>query len=315
MQTQIIVGDAPAYAGAASVKGGGAMDAHASGVSWGAVFAGAVASAALSLILVILGFGLGLSAISPWSYNATLIGTSTIAWLAFTQFAASGVGGYIAGRLRVKWASVHNDEVYFRDTSHGLLAWATASLITVVLLTGVVRGAISTTVDASATVVGAAMPALVTAATGPANNAGSGTAAGGNTVEYFADMILRGNQAATDANPANSRAEINRILLTNLRAGKLAADDRSYLAAIIVKRNGVTQAEAERKADDIYARAATALEQAKAAAKEAADSARKAAVFAALWAFIALLLGAFVASLAATLGGRQRDAETVYLRD
>ena len=45
-----------------------------------------------------------------------------------------------------------------------------------------------------------------------------------------------------------------------------------------------------------------------ATAKETADEARKASAYAALWIFVSLLIGAFVASLAATLGGRQRDA-------
>ena len=109
MQTQTAVPDV--YTPAE----GHAVDAHTSGVSWSAVFAGAAAAAALSLILLILGFGLGLSAVSPWSYNVAAIGTSTIVWLAFTQLAASGVGGYLAGRLRVKWASVHMSTVTNRD--------------------------------------------------------------------------------------------------------------------------------------------------------------------------------------------------------
>lgn len=100
-------------------------DANASGVSWAAIVAGAVAAAALSFILIILGFGLGLSAVSPWSNNgasATTIGVSTIIWIAFTQIVASGLGGYLAGRLRVKWSNLHGDEVYFRDTAHGFFA-------------------------------------------------------------------------------------------------------------------------------------------------------------------------------------------------
>ncbi len=87
----------------------------------------------MSLILVLLGFGLGFSAVSPWAdsgISAKGLGISTIVWLAFTQIVASGLGGYIAGRLRVKWANMHGDEVYFRDTAHGFLAWAVATLVT-----------------------------------------------------------------------------------------------------------------------------------------------------------------------------------------
>ncbi|RYF80325.1 MAG: hypothetical protein EOO29_14320, partial [Comamonadaceae bacterium] len=87
----------------------------ASGVSWGAIFAGAVGAASLSLILLLLGTGLGFSSMSPWSNrgaDAAAIGIAAIAWLSFTQIAASGMGGYLAGRLRSKWAGIHGDEVY-----------------------------------------------------------------------------------------------------------------------------------------------------------------------------------------------------------
>jgi hypothetical protein len=33
---------------------------------------------------------------------------------------------------------VHTDEVYFRDTAHGFLAWAVAALATAALLTSVI---------------------------------------------------------------------------------------------------------------------------------------------------------------------------------
>ena len=108
-----------------------------SGVSWAAIAAGGTAAAALSLILLSLGIGLGFSAISPWAgsgVSATVAGISTIVWLLVTQIFASGLGGYLAGRLRTKWAYVHTDEVYFRDTAHGFLAWAAATLVTAAFL-------------------------------------------------------------------------------------------------------------------------------------------------------------------------------------
>ncbi|MBK1717025.1 hypothetical protein CKO27_05040 [Thiocystis violacea] len=115
--------------------------AHASAVSWGAIVAGATAMAALSLILLILGTGLGLSAVSPWvrtGISATTFGVSTILWVTFTQLVASAMGGYLTGRLRTRWVGARADEVYFRDTAHGFLAWAVASLATAALLTSVI---------------------------------------------------------------------------------------------------------------------------------------------------------------------------------
>ena len=107
-------------------------EAHSSGVSWAAVFAGALATAALSLILLSLGAGLGLS--SGVGASASTIGASTIIWLIVMEILSASMGGYLAGRLRTKWAGIHTDEVYFRDTAHGFLAWSTALVLTAAFL-------------------------------------------------------------------------------------------------------------------------------------------------------------------------------------
>lgn len=301
-------------------------DLNNPGVSWGAVLAGAAAAAALSFILLILGVGLGLSSVSPWSFNATAIGVSTIAWLAFMQLAASGIGGYMAGRLRVKWSAIHTDEVHFRDTAHGLLAWAVATLITVAVLAGGTRAVLSGAIDAGSGVAAAVGPAVGAGAAAAgagvaASKAGESGASGANPLDYFSDMLLRAAPApvATGtpamANPgltvADQRMEIGKIFATSLSSGSLAADDRAYLGQVVASRTGLTQAEAEARVDAVYARAVKAAADAKAAAQQAAETARKAGAHTALWMFVALLLGAFVASLAATFGGRQRDHERV----
>nr|GFD60798.1 hypothetical protein [Tanacetum cinerariifolium] len=75
-----------------------------------------------------------------------------VVWLAFTQIIASGLGGYIAGRLRVKWANLHGDEVYFRDTAHGFLSWAVATLVAATLIASSVSSIIGGGVQAGASV-------------------------------------------------------------------------------------------------------------------------------------------------------------------
>ncbi|MGK5003842.1 hypothetical protein [Janthinobacterium sp. LB2P70] len=296
-------------------------DLNNPGVSWGAVLAGAAAAAALSFILLILGVGLGLSSVSPWSFNATAIGVSTIAWLAFMQLAASGIGGYMAGRLRVKWSAIHTDEVHFRDTAHGLLAWAVATLITVAVMAGGTRAVLSGAIDAGSGVAAAVSPAAAAGAAGAKADEGGGA----NPLDYFSDMLLRAPAApatatattgtlavpSANASTADQRVETGRIFATSLSAGSLAADDRAYLGQVVASRTGLTQAEAEARVDAVYGRAAKAAADAKARAQQAADTARKAGAHTALWMFVALLLGAFVASLAATFGGRQRDHERV----
>ncbi|KAB8041600.1 hypothetical protein [Janthinobacterium aquaticum] len=309
-------------------------DLNQPGVSWGAVLAGAAAAAALSFILLILGVGLGLSSMSPWSFNATAIGVSTIVWLAFMQLAASGIGGYMAGRLRMKWSSVHTDEVHFRDTAHGLLAWAVATLITVAVMAGGARAVLSGAIDAGTGVAAAVAPAAAAGAGAAAANASEGAGSGANPLDYFSDMLLRaapapaaaadGTTTATattgmpaaplangNASVADQRVEIGRIFATSIGNGSLAADDRAYLGQLIAKRTGLSQADAEARVDAVYGRAAKLAADTKAKAQQAADTARKAGAHTALWMFVALLLGAFVAALAATFGGRQRDHERV----
>ncbi|MGO4266884.1 MULTISPECIES: hypothetical protein [unclassified Stenotrophomonas] len=162
-----------------------------SAVSWGAILAGAVAAAALSLILLILGVGLGLSSVSPWSFEGVskeTFGWTSVVWLTFTALAASGLGGYLAGRLRTKWTQLHGDETYFRDTAHGFVSWAVATLLTAGLLTSAIGGVLG----AGAKVAGATAGAAVSTAGVAA--AGVGTAAAGGQegdLNYWVDSLFR----------------------------------------------------------------------------------------------------------------------------
>ncbi|WP_228893706.1 hypothetical protein [Pseudoduganella aquatica] len=327
MQTSIPVngpaGGAPQASGIAVIP---AAETTASGVSWSAIAAGALAAAALSFILLILGVGLGLSAVSPWSYNDAPVGKSAIIWAAFMELASAGVGGYLAGRLRVKWANVHGDEVYFRDTAHGLLAWGLATLLTAALMAGAVRTVLSGAIDAgagAATAIGAtaaagasaglakggALPALPGAGQGANSSASASAQPATNPAAYYTDMLLRTDAPLAETDNGALRAEVGRILVQQPGNGpSMAVDDRQYLARLVAKRTGVEQAEAERRVDDVHARMVKARADAEAAAKNAAEQARKAGAQSALWMFVALLLGAFIASLAATFGGKLRDA-------
>lgn len=276
-----------------------------SGVSWTAIFAGAAAAAALSLILVLLGFGLGFTAVSPWAnegVSAKGLGISTIVWLAFTQIVASGLGGYIAGRMRVKWAYMHGDEVYFRDTAHGFLAWCVATLVTATLVIGSANSIVSGAVQAGATIAGGAASAMTQAAGSAVGNTGS------DPYGYFIDSLFRDDRPVA-VNEDTAHGTVTRIFARSLsNGGQLAAEDRAYLAQLVAQRTNLAQADAERRVDEVYARTQKAVADAKLAAQQAADTAAKVAAWTALWMFIALLAGAFFASLAATFGGRRRDA-------
>lgn len=314
---------------------------HPHSICWGAVFAGAAGAASLSLILLVLGVGLGLSSVSPWSsegVSAETFGVSTILWLTFTQLAASGLGGYLAGRLRHRWSRVHADEVYFRDTAHGFLAWSIATLATAGMLTAAIGTIVSGGAKAGAAVVGVAS----TAAAAPAVAAAASAA--GISPDYFVDTLFRrvdasaamapsaspsrpdggafapaspevaprgsttaAVAAAPSAHDAPPTAEVVRIFANAASASALPADDVRYLGQLVAQRTGLGQQEAEKRVTDAFARLQAKAKAAKEQAKDAADKARSASAKAALWGFISLLIGAFVASLLGTLGGRHRD--------
>ena len=291
-----------------------------SAVSWSAIFAGAAGAAALSLILLMLGTGLGLSSVSPFNgegASASTFGVSSILWLTFVQLAASAIGGFLAGRLRTRWVSLHTDEVYFRDTAHGFLAWAVATLVTAATLTSVIGSIVGGGVKAAGALAGGAGTAAVAAAAPAASAAlGGSPDSGGVDSGYFVDRLFRAPAASAAAStpatsaPSDNRTqatEAGRIMLSALRSASLPADDAAYLGQLVSQRTGLSQADAEKRVSDGFAQLEAKADQAKAQARDAADKARRASAYMALWLFVALLVGAFAASLAATFGGRRRD--------
>lgn len=278
------------------------VEPSASAVSWGAILAGGAAAAAFSLILLILGTGLGLTSLSPYGgrgASAMALGFSAIVWVMVTQALASGLGGYLAGRLRTRWVSTASDEVFFRDTAHGFLAWAVATLVTAALLTTAIGNLVGGAVQAGAKVAQGAVAAVA-----QGQDEGDGPAA------YFIDSMFRRPAAAAPAEPAAPVpvAEVGRILARTGMDQPLAAEDQRYLGQLVAERTGLSPQEAEARVADTVARMQTQAREAEAAAREAADKARKAGITATLWLFVSMLLGAFSAALAATWGGRERDA-------
>jgi hypothetical protein len=137
-------------------------EAH-SAVSWGAIFAGAVAALALSFVLLALAAGFGMKLASPWPGAGPSAETFTPilgAIAIVVQVLCAALGGYLAGRLRTKWVDVHSHEVHFRDTAHGLLVWA-LSTVAGVILVGAAMAPAASRQPSPAVVVVVADPAAV----------------------------------------------------------------------------------------------------------------------------------------------------------
>lgn len=198
-----------------------------SGVSWAAIFAGALAAGVLSLLLFMLGIGLGLSSVSVWSGSGaegSTVGWGAVVWLVITQLLSAAVGGYLAGRLRTKWQGVHTDEVYFRDTAHGFLAWALATIGMVILagsvlssaLTGVGKAAgavasgVATVAGGAASAVGGAVGTVGSVAGGAASaamGAATGQVAGDNDLGYWISTMMR-NGGPTEAQKQQAQDKV-----------------------------------------------------------------------------------------------------------
>ena len=255
-------------------------EANSSGISWPSVIGGAFTAAALSLILLTLGTGLGFSSVSPWSNlgaSASTVKAGAIIWLILAQIIAFAMGGYLAGRLRTKWVDLHTDEVYFRDTAHGLLVWAVGIVLMAAFL-------------ASAAAMFAGRAAQRT------ESAQGADASVLTPNEYLIDTLFRSAGSMTDMNAISMRAEADRIFAHALKEGSMSQADNAYLARLISARTGLNQAEAQQRVNDAFAQA-----------QAAAETARKGIAHVSLWLFVALLSGAFCASFAGTIGGRQRD--------
>ena len=265
-----------------------------SAVSWPAIIAGGFVAAAFTLLLLALGAGIGFSVISPWS-GAPDITTTKAAlvggiYMAVTAVMASALGGYITGRLRVRWTRAPLDEVYFRDTAHGVLAWAFATVMGAALLAS------------AATIVGG----------GAAANPGPIATGSNDIMAPYLDRLFRPDYAALTGGTGQAAAgvfaggrdlaadrEAARRILLSLRyhgRSELAGDDRQYLTQMVAARTGLAPAEAQRRVAAVETDVRAAL-----------DQARRIALQLSFWLVAAMFLGAFAAGLAATEGGAARD--------
>ena len=265
---------------------GRTLEIAASGIAWPAILGGTFAAAALAMILLALGSGFGLASVSPWPNSGLSATTFTIMaaiWLIIVQWISAALGGYLTGRLRTKWAGVHTHEVFFRDTANGFLAWAVAAVIGAAVLA-----------SAASSLVGGGNHVAGTNASGASAGASQG-ASGADPSAYYVDMLFRSNHPTTIAANPEIRAEATRIFATGVKKDYVP-DDKAYLTQLVAASAGLSQADAEKRVDEVTARA-----------KADADAVRKAGAYLSIFTGVSMLIGAFIAAAAAALGGRHRD--------
>ena len=168
--------------------------------------------------------------------SGTTFKIGTGLYLIVIAMLSSSIGGYIAGRLRTRWTGVHSDEVYFRDTAHGFIAWAFASVLGAVLLAS----------PASSLIGGAASGATQRPPLQQLSHPDRWTAM---SIRCCAPTRLRLHNAGNVQDP---RGEMTRLFTTSFRnGGELKPADRTYVAKVVAARTGLSQADAEKRVNDV----------------------------------------------------------------
>jgi hypothetical protein len=267
-----------------------------SAASWPAIIAGAFVAVSATLVLITLGSGIGLASISPWHNHGVTVTTFAVTgaiWLILTQWISAGLGGYIAGRLRTRWIGTHTHEVFFRDTAHGFITWAVAT----VLLAAVLSSSLTTGA-------GVAGHAVADVAAAGAQGAMQSSGVPSSPVSaYSVDKLFRTTGSAGGTPATDPRMETGHIVGNALVDGNIPDADRAYLVDQVAARTGVSKEEAQTRVDGFIA----TVMQAQAKLKAGADAARKAAAKTSIFLALSMLVGAFIASVAAALGGALRD--------
>ena len=105
-------------------------------ISWGAIFAGTFTTIAIMLVLSLIGMGVGLSTIDPKSGDnpsGQAIGIGAVVWWAVSSLISMWIGGMVAGRAAAS----------FSGYLHGLITWATVTLLSLLLLSSAIGGALA----------------------------------------------------------------------------------------------------------------------------------------------------------------------------
>ncbi|MFL6799247.1 MAG: hypothetical protein ACJ8F3_17745 [Xanthobacteraceae bacterium] len=248
-------------------------------LQWGPIIAGTLAAAALASLLhsfaAALGLGLG-SAAPTWRDVSFALVLLSALYLVLVALASYGFGGFVAGRLRQRVTGTP-EEMAYRDGMHGLMVWALATILTVLLA------------------LAAASAATRLAAPGSANTGPGVSVAGENIIAYDLDRLFRSDRRP-EGDISAQRAEAARILLTTSSHRGMTQEDRAYLVRMVGTRTGLAGPDAERRVDDVAARA-----------KQNIQRARASSVILAFALGASSLLGAAAAWLAAGAGGRIRD--------
>ena len=263
-------------------------------VSWGAIIAGALIAVTVGAMLNILGLALGATAVDATARttpDASSFGISASIWLLVANLIGLLVGGYVAARLS---GTADKSDA----TLHGLATWATAFLVSAVLLGNIVSGVSS----AASSTVGSLMGGAGRAASSVASTAAP--AVDPEALIERARVALSGPTNVSQMNTEQRAAEISSLVARRVANGNLSAPDRTRLNQLVAAEAGISEQEAGQRVTAYEAEAQRVATEAEARARTAADAAATGTAAASFGVFAALLLGAIAGVIGARIGTR-----------
>jgi hypothetical protein len=170
----------------------------------------------------------------------------------------------LAARLRTRWTTLNPNEVFFRDTAHGLITWAFATVLSAAALG-----------SATTSIVGGTAHSLVGA---------SSQAAAPGPVDGAVDLLFRSSApagaSAQSVSRAEARTEMTRLFASKLSdGGDLSSEDRAYAARVVAAQTGLSPADAEKRVSEVIIET-----------KRSLDTARRSAAQVSLWLTASLFL-------------------------
>ncbi len=268
-------------------------------LSWGAVLAGCTVALSLHLLLAVLGIGLGVRMVNPFSSENPILDFTAAVGVAWSVSAIISlwIGGWIAGRTCGRgYGNIGG--------LHGVVVWSVATVVSfalfsagATLLAGGAVNLIGRGVSAAANV---ATPSPAAVATFPGLPSSS-------------QQLLQGFQEEALTNIANLPSDFNQVRARREIGAAIYHDfsdrsslNRATLIQVLITDLGKSPADAAA----LVSRWDRAFDELELDLKMAADRGRHALIKIGAWAFLAFAVGAFAAGWGGFCGARR--AATFY---
>jgi hypothetical protein len=302
-------------------------------ISWGAVFAGTVVAIMVSIMLNLLGVGIGLTTIEPLEEQRPFAGLATgmAIWWVLSSLIALFCGGCVAGRL----AGIPRKS---EAGLHGVLTWGVSTLVALFLVTTAIGKVIGGAAGFLSGMASTTAQAVASAGGGQPDQAQGGRSLLSRAVDESKELlrhtgkpqlqpeeikrearqvVATATNAAAQAaqDPSQSDEALDKALDRLLQEGREAASamDREAVANIIANRTGKTKEESMRMVENwvaSYRSATTQMERVREElgqeVRETGQQAASTLSKASLWAFAAIVLSGLV-SAAGGWAGRPRE--------